>query len=120
MEQTVYFQRIEAACIFAASLYFYILLGFPILWFVILLFSVDIFMLGYFINKSVGAYIYNIGHSGIIPTALLIIGSFISSPLLLASGLVWAAHIGWDRAFGYGLKFASGFNDTHLGHLGHK
>ncbi|HUD11122.1 MAG TPA: DUF4260 family protein, partial [Candidatus Saccharimonadia bacterium] len=26
--------------------------------------------------------------------------------------------IGLDRALGYGLKFASSFNETHLGHIG--
>ena len=33
----------------------------------------------------------------------------------LALGLIWLAHIGFDRALGYGLKSASGFRDTHLG-----
>ncbi|MGQ7476239.1 DUF4260 family protein [Streptococcus suis] len=36
----------------------------------------------------------------------------------MASGLIWLAHIGWDRAFGYGLKYESGFKHTHLGDLG--
>jgi len=34
--------------------------------------------------------------------------------LALAVALVWAGHIGADRALGYGLKFATGFKDTHL------
>jgi hypothetical protein len=29
-------------------------------------------------------------------------------------GLIWTAHIGVDRAIGYGLKYRSGFKDTHL------
>jgi len=28
--------------------------------------------------------------------------------------LVWLAHIGFDRFFGYGLKYPTGFKDTHL------
>jgi NADH-quinone oxidoreductase subunit L len=28
---------------------------------------------------------------------------------------IWAGHIGADRAFGFGLKFPTGFRDTHLG-----
>ena len=28
--------------------------------------------------------------------------------------LVWLAHIGLDRFFGYGLKYPTGFKDTHL------
>jgi hypothetical protein len=32
--------------------------------------------------------------------------------------LVWAAHIGFDRTLGYGLKYPSAFGDTHLGTIG--
>jgi hypothetical protein len=32
--------------------------------------------------------------------------------------LIWFAHIGMDRALGYGLKYETGFNDTHLGRIG--
>ena len=38
--------------------------------------------------------------------------------LVLAVALVWCAHIGFDRALGYGLKYAAGFRETHLGRLG--
>jgi hypothetical protein len=27
---------------------------------------------------------------------------------------IWTAHIGFDRALGYGLKDTSGFKNTHL------
>jgi hypothetical protein len=29
-------------------------------------------------------------------------------------GLIWFAHIGVVRAIGYGLKYPTGFKDTHL------
>lgn len=32
----------------------------------------------------------------------------------LPVALVWAAHVGADRALGYGLKESTGFGDTHL------
>jgi hypothetical protein len=32
--------------------------------------------------------------------------------------LVWFAHIGLDRALGYGLEYDTGFHDTHLGRIG--
>ena len=39
--------------------------------------------------------------------------------LLLGSfALAWLLHIGIDRALGHGLKYASGFHDTHLGRIG--
>ena len=36
-------------------------------------------------------------------------------PLCLQISLIWFAHIGFDRALGYGLKFPLGFRVTHLG-----
>jgi hypothetical protein len=41
-------------------------------------------------------------------------------PLPFALALIWLAHAGFDRALGYGLKYASGFRDTHLGRIGHR
>ena len=29
-------------------------------------------------------------------------------------GLIWLAHIGMDRAIGYGLKYPTNHKDTHL------
>ena len=40
------------------------------------------------------------------------------SPLILSIAMIWLAHIGFDRALGYGLKYASGFGFTHLGRIG--
>jgi hypothetical protein len=28
--------------------------------------------------------------------------------------LIWTSHIGFDRLLGYGLKYPTRFNDTHL------
>ena len=32
--------------------------------------------------------------------------------------MIWLAHIGIDRALGYGLKYSTGFGFTHLGRIG--
>jgi hypothetical protein len=32
--------------------------------------------------------------------------------------LIWFAHIGFDRALGYGLKYPSAFQNTHMGRIG--
>ena len=37
---------------------------------------------------------------------------------LFAGMTLWLAHIGIDRALGYGLKYATGFSYTHLGRIG--
>jgi hypothetical protein len=39
-------------------------------------------------------------------------------PAAMAGGLIWIGHIGFDRALGYGLKYSTGFGDSHLGQLG--
>jgi hypothetical protein len=36
---------------------------------------------------------------------------------VLPIALIWTAHISFDRALGYGLKYFSAFGDTHLGQL---
>jgi Domain of unknown function (DUF4260) len=47
--------------------------------------------------------------------ALLFLGSwFLAAPLGNAIALIWFGHIGFDRALGYGLKYAAGFKNSHL------
>jgi hypothetical protein len=40
----------------------------------------------------------------------------IHMPLFVAC--IWAAHVGFDRMLGYGLKYGTSFGDTHLGRRG--
>ncbi len=71
-------------------------------------------MLGYLRNPRLGAMLYNLGHSTILPFALIGPGFVLSHPTALAIGLIWLAHVGFDRAAGYGLKYADAFKHTHL------
>lgn len=77
----------------------------------------DLFMIGYLFGNQVGAVTYNLVHSYTLPLAAAIVGYFTSGPLLLNLCLIWAAHIGFDRVLGYGLKYGTGFKDTHLGRV---
>jgi len=52
------------------------------------------------------------------PVVLAALASASGWTLGLPVALVWAAHIGLDRALGYGLKLPTGFHDTHLGAFG--
>jgi hypothetical protein len=52
------------------------------------------------------------------PMALMTVGFVTASPLVLSVAIIWLAHIGFDRALGYGLKYANGFGFTHLGRIG--
>ena len=52
------------------------------------------------------------------PIVLLVVGwMFVAVPLVLA-GAILLAHVGMDRALGYGLKLPTDFRDTHLGRIG--
>lgn len=120
MEHSIIIQRIEAGFLLIASIFLYIYLGFNLLYFVPALFLIDVFMVGYLYSKSTGAYLYNLGHSFIIPSVLFIIGIPTTNNVIIGLGLIWAAHIGMDRALGYGLKLKTAFTDTHLGKIGKK
>lgn len=79
----------------------------------------DLSMLGYLAGPRVGAFLYNAGHSLLGPAVLAgiaLLTAPLSTAMLLA--VIWVAHIGFDRALGYGLKYSSSFFDTHLGRVG--
>ena len=75
----------------------------------------DLFMLGYLFGAKVGARAYNLVHTYTAPLALGLVAYFAPTSSLFACCLIWAAHIGFDRFLGYGLKYETGFKDTHLG-----
>ena len=85
-----------------------------------ILFAPDLTMLGYLAGPRIGAMVYNLGHLYALPVLLMALGVALGSTALIAGGGLWLAHIGIDRALGYGLKLPSGFRDTHLGRIGHK
>lgn len=84
----------------------------------VLLFVPDLFMAGYAASHRVGALVYDLGHSYPAPALLGAAALMTGSPLWQGVALVWFAHIGMDRALGYGLKYETHFKDTHLGRIG--
>jgi hypothetical protein len=78
----------------------------------------DLSFAAYLAGPRAGAIVYNAAHSYMAPMALMITGFALSSPLVLSIAMIWLAHIGIDRALGYGLKYAAGFGFTHLGRIG--
>lgn len=88
-------------------------------WLFAILFLVpDLSFAFYLRGPKVGAIGYNFFHSWIGPVLLGVAGWFWQQPAFVTVALIWAAHIGFDRALGYGLKHQSGFSDTHLGRIG--
>lgn len=110
--------RIEGAALFAAAIVAYAMNGQSWLLFAALVLAPDLSMLGYLAGPRIGAYCYNIAHITVWPLAIVVAGYFSTAPILIGIGLIWLAHIGIDRALGYGLKHVSDFRDTHLGRIG--
>ena len=118
MNNTVLFQRAEGLAILAASIYFYFRQKGSIWMFLLLLLVPDICMIGYLWGNKVGAVVYNLGHTLVLPILLLVAGVILQQNLVVLLSLIWLAHIGMDRALGYGLKSTEGFKHTHLGVIG--
>jgi Domain of unknown function (DUF4260) len=110
--------RCEGFALFVAVCGFYDIRGGPWWLFVVLFLAPDLSFLAYLIGPRLGAVVYNAAHITLVPIALIGIGFALSMPLALSIAVIWLAHIGLDRAFGYGLKYQAGFGFTHLGHIG--
>ena len=110
--------RLEGLAIALAALVAYHLSGSSWWLFAILILVPDVSFAAYKAGPVAGAYAYNAFHSWIGPAALIGGALLFGWPEVLAIGLIWADHIGGDRALGYGLKHTSGFRDTHLGRIG--
>lgn len=82
--------------------------------FAILFLAPDLAMVGYAFGSRVGAIAYNAMHSYIGPAAVGTISWFAGWSEVITLVTIWIAHIGLDRAIGYGLKHRSGFKTTHL------
>ncbi len=104
-----------AAMVIACSLYGHY--HFSLTWFAAAFLVPDLSMVGYLVNRQVGAVCYNAVHTYLVPLAFLALVVLTGHQNLLWMPLVWIAHIGFDRALGYGLKYGDSFSSTHLGRL---
>jgi hypothetical protein len=107
---------LEGAAVCGATVTAYATGGHSWILFALLFFLPDATFLGYLAGPRLGAYCYNAAHNYAVPVAAGILLYLLGRPL--AVPLVWTAHIGFDRVMGYGLKYAGGFDQTHLGRLG--
>jgi hypothetical protein len=74
----------------------------------------DLSMVGYLGGNRIGSLAYNDFHTYTSPLAVGAAAVLTDTRLALLVALVWAGHVGADRLVGYGLKYPSGFKDTHL------
>ncbi|WP_353779633.1 DUF4260 family protein [Winogradskyella sp. 3972H.M.0a.05] len=110
--------KIEELAMFLLGVFWFELLGWNWWWFIGLFFVPDISMLGYLVDKKIGAWMYNVFHHKAIALAFYIIGTISRSDVLQLIGIILFSHAAFDRCLGYGLKYEKGFKYTHLGEIG--
>ena len=117
--------RIEGLALFGTALLLYAHSGASWKLFLALILVPDLSFAFYLFGPRAGAVAYNAAHStvGAFTLALtsqsgLSIAGFGSASVLFPIALIWFAHIGFDRALGYGMKYSAGFGFTHLGRIG--
>ena len=110
--------RLEGLAVLALATWLYTWGGHSWMLFAILFLLPDVAFAAYLAGPRIGALGYNLLHSYVAPAVVAI--AFITTGRPAVISLVWAAHIGFDRMLGYGLKYPTGFTDTHLGPIGRK
>ncbi len=116
--------KLEGLAFAAAALYLYGTLDLSWWLFAALILAPDLAFLGFLAGAATGARIYNAVHSWVWPILFGIGGYLIlradpeATPVVLGIGLIWAIHIGVDRALGYGLRQPDEISITHLGPVG--
>jgi hypothetical protein len=106
--------RLEGLAIGLAAVAAYAVSGAGWLPFALLILAPDLAIAGYAFGPRTGAIAYNAAHTYIGPVALGVAGWLAGWPMTVPLAAIWIAHIGLDRAIGYGLKHRSGFKTTHL------
>src|SRR5690606_4977766 len=78
----------------------------------------DLSMIGYAFGPKYGAILYNFFHHQLLGIIVYLIGTYMEIEMVQLIGIILFGHSAMDRIFGYGLKYFSGFQDTHLGRIG--
>ena len=106
--------RLEGLAVAAGALVLYFDAGFGWLLLVLLVLAPDVSALGFLAGKRVGTLTYDLAHTYVGPVGLGVAGVVAGSDGTAQLALIWLTHIGADRLLGYGLKYPTGFKDTHL------
>ena len=104
----------EGAAVFLAATALYFHFDYPWWLYLVLALAPDLSILGFLAGARAGSGSYDLVHTYVLPVVLAASGVLFEVDTLVQVGLVWLAHIGVDRALGYGLKYPSAFKDTHL------
>lgn len=106
--------HLEGAVVAVVAVTLYLWAGHP--WWLLLALALapDLAMVAYALGPRVGATAYDVAHTYALAVPLAALGVVADVDAAVQVGLVWSAHIGVDRAVGYGLKYPTRFEDTHL------
>jgi acyl CoA:acetate/3-ketoacid CoA transferase alpha subunit len=104
----------EGAAVAAAAIALYFHAGYPWWLLVVLVLAPDLSIVGYLAGTRIGAVAYDAVHTYALPVVMAASGWIADAELAVQIGLIWITHIGIDRALGYGLKYPTGFKNTHL------
>jgi len=108
-------RRIEAAAMLAAALVAYGQLGFAWSTFALCFFLPDLSIAFYLAGPRLGGLAYNAAHCFAWPILLGAFWLLSDAPVALQAALVWSAHVAFDRALGWGLKYEQSFVHTDMG-----
>jgi Domain of unknown function (DUF4260) len=109
-----YLLRLEGLVLFAAALALYVREDYSLLVLVVLALAPDLSFLGLAAGPRAGAIAYDLAHTYVWPILLASISILVEWSPGIQLGLIWLAHIGIDRALGYGLRYPDAFQETHL------
>jgi hypothetical protein len=106
--------RLEGLALLGGSVAIYVDQDFNWVLFAVIAVAPDLSLAAYAAGPRLGAVGYDLVHTTVAPLVLGAVGLVADSTLAVEIALVWLAHIGVDRLIGYGLKYPSGFKETHL------
>lgn len=109
--------RLEEAAEALVAVLIFAHLPFAWWWLPALFLLPDLSMLGYLAGPRAGAFCYNVAHHKALALGALALGWWLRNDAVQLAGTVLLFHSAFDRVMGYGLKYATGFRDTHLGTL---
>jgi hypothetical protein len=110
--------QLEGGAVLLAALVAYWQLGGNWWIFLLLCLAPDLSWFGFVAGQKTGATVYNTVHTYLTPTVIGLIAWFAGAHGILPYLVIWVAHIGADRALGYGLKYPDLVEQTHLGPIG--
>lgn len=109
--------HLEGLALLAAAVFVYFAQGRPLWVFLVFLLAPDLSAIGYAFGPRVGSMAYNLAHITVWPILVGLLGWRFGWSWAMAAALIWLAHIGMDRALGYGLKYPDAFKHSHFDNL---